>query len=110
MNNKLQGEFLLILFLLCASASHALEITVPTPSGENPRVVFQCRVPKGYAAGRQCNVLVYFGGRNTDGRAEASGSLGWGEWCDANGVFILAPGFREITCTFCEKHLLISRH
>ena len=40
-------------------------------------------------------VLVIFGGRNTDGKADASGRMGWGEWCDDNRIFLVAPGLKD---------------
>ena len=40
-------------------------------------------------------MLVIFGGRNTDGKADASGRLGWGKWCDDNGIFLIAPGLKN---------------
>ena len=36
-------------------------------------------------------VLVIFGGRNTD----ASSRMGWGKWCDNNGIFLIAPGLKN---------------
>ena len=60
-------------------------------------MVSHYRVPQGYDAKQRAayRILIYFGGRNTSGQAEASGILGWGKWCDENGVFIVAPGFRD---------------
>ena len=40
-------------------------------------------------------VLVIFGGRNTDSKADASGRMGWGKWCDDNGIFLVAPGLKN---------------
>ncbi len=40
-------------------------------------------------------MLVIVGGRNTDGKADASGRMGWGEWCDDNGIFLICPGFQN---------------
>ena len=40
-------------------------------------------------------VLVIFGGRNTDGKADASGRMGWVKWCDDNGIFLVAPGLKN---------------
>ena len=40
-------------------------------------------------------MLVIFGGRNTDGKADASVRMGWGEWCDKHGIFIVAPGLKN---------------
>ena len=58
---------------------------------------FNDRVPKGYDKNRRemYRVLVIFGGRNTDGKADASGRMGWGKWCDDNGIFLVAPGLKN---------------
>ena len=73
------------------------ELQVSTSSAANSVSVFQYRVPSGYDSSRPgtWRVLVLFGGRNTDGKAEAGGRLGWGEWADENGIFLLCPGFRD---------------
>jgi hypothetical protein len=54
-------------------------------------------VPAGYDASRAglYHALVLFGGRNTDGKADVGGRLGWGEWADKEDVFIVCPGFRD---------------
>ncbi|MBE6366443.1 MAG: hypothetical protein E7052_00860 [Lentisphaerae bacterium] len=54
-------------------------------------------MPKGYDKERRerYRVLVMFGGRNTDGKADASGRMGWGEWADKHGIFIVAPGWKD---------------
>ncbi|MBQ9500972.1 MAG: hypothetical protein IJU70_02320 [Lentisphaeria bacterium] len=72
-------------------------LVVKTKAPKNRQAVFQYRVPKGYDRNRSGSyrVLVIFGGRNTDGRADASGRMGWGKWCDDNGIFILAPGLKN---------------
>lgn len=59
-------------------------ITVKTKAPQNRNAVFQYRVPKGYNKAQRAmyRVLVLFGGRNTDGKADASGRMGWSEWCD----------------------------
>ena len=59
-------------------------IVVKTKAPQNRNAVFQYRVPKGYDKNRRemYRVLVIFGGRNTDGKADASGRMGWGKWCD----------------------------
>ena len=54
-------------------------IVVKTKAPQNKNAVFQYRVTKGYDKNRRemSRVLVIFGGRNTDGKADASGaSLG----------------------------------
>ena len=58
-------------------------IMVKTKSPQNRNAVFQYRVPKGYDKNRRemYRVLVIFGGRNTDGKAGASGCMGWSKWC-----------------------------
>ena len=72
-------------------------ITIKTQAPHNPQVVFHYRVPQCYDHNRRemYRVLVIFGGRNTTGQDDASGRLGWAEWCDSNGIFIVAPGFRD---------------
>jgi len=57
-------------------------IKVKTRAPQNQQAVFQYRVPRGYDSRKTCRVLVIFGGRNTDGKADASGRMGWGQWCD----------------------------
>ncbi len=82
--------FLLPLFLTADT------IIVKTKAPQNRNAVFQYRVPKGYDKNRRemYRVLVIFGGRNTDGKADASGRMGWGKWCDDNGIFLVAPGLK----------------
>ena len=72
-------------------------IVVKTKAPQNRNAVFQYRVPKGYDKNRRemYRVLVIFGGRNTDGKADASGRMGWGKWCDDNGIFLVAPGLKN---------------
>ena len=88
--------FLIITFLFPLILS-AETIIVKTKAPQNRNAVFQYRVPKGYDKNRRemYRVLVIFGGRNTDGKADASGRMGWGKWCDDNGIFIVAPGLRN---------------
>ena len=83
---------IIFLFPLFLSAE---TIIVKTKAPQNRNAVFQYRVPKGYSKAPRAmyRVLVLFGGRNTDGKDDASGRMGWGEWCDANGIFLIAPGF-----------------
>ena len=69
----------LMLFPLFISAD---TIKVKTRTPQNQLAVFQYRVPRGYNPKKTCRVLVIFGGRNTDGKADASGRMGWGEWND----------------------------
>ena len=89
-----------IFLLLIVSVSAGAEtLVVKTKAPHNKQAVFQYRVPKGYDKNRRemYRVLVIFGGRNTDGKADATGRMGWGKWCDDNGIFILAPGFKDDT-------------
>ena len=85
---------ILFLFPLILSAG---TVIVKTKAPHNRQAVFQYRVPKGYDKNRRemYRVLVIFGGRNTDGKADASGRMGWGKWCDNNGIFLVAPGEEE---------------
>ena len=53
-------------------------IKVKKRAPQNQKAVFQFRVPRGYDSRKTCRVLVIFGGRNTDGKADASGRMGWG--------------------------------
>ena len=67
--------FLFPLFLMADT------IVVKTKAPQNRNAVFQYRVPKGCDRNRRemYRVLVIFGGRNTDGKADASGRMGWGK-------------------------------
>ena len=64
----------ILLFPLFLSAE---TITVKTKAPQNRNAAFQYRVPKGYDKNRRemYRVLVIFGGRNTDGKADASGRM-----------------------------------
>ena len=70
-----------IIFLLPLLLT-AETITIKTKAPQNRNAVFRYRVPKGYDKNRRemYRVLVIFGGRNTDGKADASGRMGWGKW------------------------------
>ena len=65
---------MIFLFPLFLSAE---TIVVKTKAPQNRNAVFQYRVPKGYDKNRQemYRVLVIFGGRKTDGKADASGRM-----------------------------------
>ena len=65
-----------IIFLLPLLLT-AETITINTKAPQNRNAVFQYRVPKGYDKNRRemYRVLVIFGGRNTDGKADASGRM-----------------------------------
>ena len=77
------AKFIVItISLLLFSALSADTIKVKTRAPQNQQAVFQYRVPRGYNPKKNCRVLVIFGGRNTDGKADASGRMGWGEWND----------------------------
>ena len=70
-----------LFYLLCLAISPLLLVTetiiVKTKASQNRNAVFQYRVPKGYDKNRRemYRVLVIFGGRNTDGKADASGRM-----------------------------------
>ena len=74
-----------LIYLLCLAITPlfltAETIVVKTKAPQNRNAVFQYRVPKGYDKNRRemYRVLVIFGGRNTDGKADASGRMGWGK-------------------------------
>ena len=65
-----------IIFLLPLLLT-AETITIKTKAPQNRNAVFRYRVPKGYDKNRRemYRVLVIFGGRNTDGKADASGRM-----------------------------------
>ena len=86
---------LIIICLSFLSGLHADTIKVKTRAPQNQLAVFQYRVPRGYNPRKTCRVLVIFGGRNTDGKADASGRMGWGEWCDQHNIFLVAPGLKN---------------
>ena len=90
-------RFLGLYVLLAPLLIGAETITVKTKAPSNRMAVFQYRVPRNYNASRPetYRVLVLFGGRNTDGKADASGRMGWGEWADQEGIFIIAPGLKD---------------
>ena len=78
-------------------AASVESVTVATKAPHNQEATFWCHVPIGYDAKRKkpYPVLVYFGGRNCKGKDEASGKLGWSDWADANGAFLVCPGFQD---------------
>jgi hypothetical protein len=79
------------------SSAFADVIEVKTRAPNNKTAFFNYRVPKSYDANRResYRVVVMFGGRNTDGKADAAGRMGWGQWCDDNGIFIVSPGLKD---------------
>lgn len=83
-----------VLFLM-ANMLHSVEfVKVKTKAPHNRFAIFNYRIPKTYdrKLKTKWRVLVIFGGRNTDGKADATGRMGWGKWCDKNRVFIVSPG------------------
>ena len=72
-------------------------LDIRTRAPKNPLVKVWYRVPKDYDPQRSLRyrVLVLFGGRNSDGRPEVSGKLGWTEWADLNGIFLVAPTLKD---------------
>ncbi len=90
----------LILFLtigVCWGLDATNIIKVKTRAKNNKIAVFHYRVPKNYdkKSRELYRVLIIFGGRNTNGRADASGRMGFAKWCDEQGIFIVSPGFRD---------------
>ena len=85
--------------LICAAvfAQSISHVTVRTSSKNNRNASVWYRVPENYReiAGRKWRVLVIFGGRNCGGSNEVSNAIGWAKWADRNGVFLVAPGFRD---------------
>ena len=67
----------LIAVLLLPLFIMAETIVVKTKAPQNRNAVFQYRVPQSYDKNRRemYRVLVIFGGRNTDGKADASGRM-----------------------------------
>lgn len=74
------SRFLFIITFLFPLLLSAETIVVKTKAPQNRIAVFHYRVPKGYDKHRRemYRVLVIFGGRNTDGKADASGRMGLG--------------------------------
>jgi hypothetical protein len=72
-------------------------VTVTTKAPNNPKVNIWFRVPISYDIyGKNLHrILIIFGGRNCSGEGQAAGGLGFGQWADENGVFLVAPGFRD---------------
>ena len=70
-------RLLLTMIFLFPLLLTAETIIVKTKAPQNRNAVFQYRVPKGYDKNRRemYRVLVIFGGRNTDGKADASGRM-----------------------------------
>ena len=92
--------FLLYVLLgsgLYAGQSRVESVAVKTRAPSNKVVTFWYRVPSSYQEDprRTYRVLVIFGGRNSPGKAEVSGKLGWPKWADEQEVFLIAPGYRD---------------
>ena len=92
----------LALLLLFAGQVFAAEpvidcVEVKTRAKENALVKVWYRVPRNYDANGKglSRVLILFGGRNCDGKPEVSGKLGWTEWADLNGIFLVAPTLKN---------------
>ena len=80
-----------------AFAQSIFHVTVRTRAENNRNASVWYRVPANYReiAGRKWRTLVIFGGRNCGGSNEVSNAIGWAKWADRNGVFLVAPGFRD---------------
>ena len=71
-------------------------LQIKTSAKENPTATFRCRVPAQYDQSSKVKyrLLIYFGGRNTDGFKEVE-NPSWGAWCDKNGVFLIVPSYKN---------------
>lgn len=90
--------FLSVLFCeLYADQARIESVAVKTRAPSNKLVTFWYRVPSSYRENsrRTYRVLVLFGGRNSKGKAEVSGKLGWPKWADEQEIFLIAPGYRD---------------
>lgn len=89
--------FIAILLCLFCNYLYSNTIIIKTKAPQNQDAIFRFRVPKNYDPNRKDSyrVLVYFGGRNTTGKSEVAGNLGWGAWCDQYDVFLLVPSLRN---------------
>ena len=99
MCGRLISAALALVAALTASASEPVidSLDIRTRAPNNPSVKVWYRVPRNYDPQRSMRyrVLVLFGGRNSDGRPEVSGKLGWTEWADLNGIFLVAPTLKD---------------
>ena len=84
-------------FVAYSDVASCTNVTVRTRAENNRNASVWYRVPENYReiSGRKWRVLVIFGGRNCGGSNEVSNALGWAKWADRNGVFLVAPGFRD---------------
>lgn len=89
-----------VLLIICVTAAAGPatvgSVEVKTRAPENRVVTVHYRVPANYDGNSKTayRVLILFGGRNTTGQSEVN-SLGWGEWADRYGVFVVSPGFKN---------------
>ena len=99
MRGRLTFAVLTLVAALHAFASEPVidSLDIRTRAPNNPSVKVWYRVPRNYdpQRGLRYRVLVLFGGRNSDGRPEVSGKLGWTEWADLNGIFLVAPTLKD---------------
>ena len=90
---------LMLMSMSCCFAAEAVIdcVKVAAKSEINPVVTVWYRVPRNYnkTGSAKHRVLVLFGGRNCDGKPEVSGKLGWTEWADLNGIFLVAPTLKD---------------
>ena len=80
-----------------AFAQSISRVTIRTRAENNRNASVWYRVPENYReiSGRKWRVLVIFGGRNCGRSNEVSNAIGWAKWADRNGMFLVAPGFRD---------------
>ena len=99
MRGRLTSAALALVAAFSAFASEPVidSLDIRTRAPNNPSVKVWYRVPCNYdpQRGLRYRVLVLFGGRNSDGRPEVSGKLGWTEWADLNGIFLVAPTLKD---------------
>ena len=86
-----------VCFVAYSDVASCTNVTVRTQADNNRNASVWYRVPEHYREipGRKWRVLVIFGGRNCGGSNEVSNALGWAKWAGRNGVFLVAPGFRD---------------
>jgi len=67
-------------------------VKVKTKAPSNAELTVYYRVPKDYNPDKReaSRILVLFGGRNSTGSFLGSGALGFGEWADRLGIFLVA--------------------
>lgn len=88
---------LFVTLTVVAGAARVESVQVKTRAPENRTVTVYFRIPANYKQKQTglWRVLILFGGRNSDGRSDVTGRLGWGEWADKHGIFLVCPGFRN---------------